>query len=327
MAITPRISIIMAAYNAAPHIAPALESLAQQTINAWELLVIDDGSTDDTSGVVARYMARDPRISYHRLDENSGPAAARNAGLARARGDWITILDSDDRFLPDRLEVLLDHAERERLDIVADNLLLYDEAESAVICEAFAFSDAICHLTPQRLVRNDGPPRIASLGHLKPFIRRSLLMQSGVVYPVEARLGEDFCFLFLLLEKTERAQLIDYAGYLYTLPFSAASGQRAAGTRTAYGSDGLDDLRRTNGSLVDHVARQTPCDRRLLANLRKRGNSLRDEGAWRAARGHVKARRFVTAARILARIDVSFGWQQLTRLAQRRKRRFQTVLR
>lgn len=317
----------MAAYNAAAHVAPALESLQRQTIADWELIVVDDGSSDDTQAEIARRMAGDPRLIFRRLDKNSGPAAARNAGLALARGAWIAILDSDDRFAPDRLEVLLARAERDGLDVLADNLQLYDQAEDAVICKAFAFAGESRALSPHGLTRNDGPPRIASLGHLKPFVRRSFLVETGVAYPVESRIGEDFCFLFRLLEKTGRALLIDYAGYVYTLPFSAASGQRSTSTRTHHGSDGLDELRRANGGLYDHVARQSPADRRLLTLLRKRGNRLRDEGAWRSARDHVKAREFIAAARILAGIDVSFGWEQLARLALRRKRQFQTVLR
>jgi len=327
MAISPRISIIMAAYNAEPHIEPALDSLTRQTFDDWELIVVDDGSQDATCAIVSARAERDARIRCIRLDVNGGPAIARNAGLAVARGEWLTVLDSDDRYEANRLEVLLDRATRDGLDIIADNLLLYDEAAHSIICRGFAFAGETRALTPALLVANDGPPRIASLGHLKPFIRRDFLTGTGVTYPAEARLGEDFCFLFELLRRTERATLIDYAGYVYTLPFSAARGERASGTRTSYGADGLDDLRRTNGHLVDALARDQGGDRRLLAQLSQRGARLRDEGAWRQARRHVKARDFLAAARLLSRIDVSFGWAQLLRLMHRRKGRFQTALR
>lgn len=327
MTATPVITIIMAAYNSAGHIRPALESLLQQTFTQWEVIVVDDGSTDETGAVVEDYARRDPRFVYRRLAQNAGTAAARNAALDLARGHWVTILDSDDRFAADRLEVLLTRARRDDLDIIADNLWLYDETAAAILSLGFSFAGESYSLSPQALVRNDGPPRIASLGHLKPFVRREFITASGVRYPVEARLGEDFCFLFLLLEQTQKARLISYAGYYYTLPFSAAQGVRATGTRTAYGSDGLDDLRRTNESLANHVAAQPGHDRLLVRCLRKRGNGLRDEGAWRLARSHVRARQFIAAALLFSRMDVSFGRDQIQAFINRRRGLIHTVLR
>ena len=316
----------MAAYNAAPHIEASLASVARQSCADWELIVVDDGSADATSDLVAVAAARDVRIRYHRLPQNGGAAAARNAGMSLALGDWITVLDSDDRYEPDRLETLLERAQRDDLDLIADNLSLCDAQNGAVICRGFSFNDESCALTPKRLVVNDGPPRIASLGHLKPFIRRSFLVESGITYPVDARLGEDFCFLFLLLEKTERARLLDYAGYLYTLPFGVASGRQAESTRTSYGFDGLEDLWRTNTLLLHHVAQQATADAVLIRLLKRRGNRLRDEGVWRQARQSVKARKYLRAAWLLSGVAPSFGYAQILALVSRRRGRFETSL-
>ena len=327
MADKPRISIIMAAYNAANHIAPALDSLAQQTFDDWELIVIDDGSTDDTGAVVAAWRARDPRIRSFRMEQNAGPAAARNMGLDAARGDWIAILDSDDRYKPDRLQLLLERAERDDLDVIADNLELFDETKGAIVGLGFSFKGESRALTTQFLVANDGPPRIASLGHLKPFIRRSALEAHKLRYPVESRLGEDFFFLFLVLQKTTRALLVQYAGYIYTLPYNGARGERASGTRTGYGADGLDDLRRSNAALTMQVAQTAFTDQRLLSHLRRRDDRLRDESVWRQARAHAKEQKYLAAAKMLTRVDMAFGWAQLQQIAQRRRGRFTTDLR
>lgn len=327
MTTSPVITVIMAAYNSAGHIRPALDSLLHQTFADWEVIVVDDGSTDDTGAVVSSYASDDPRFVYHRFEDNAGVAAARNAALDLARGDWITILDSDDRFAADRLSVLIERARRDDLDIIADNIWLYDETAAAILSLGFEFTGESFPLSAHALARNDGPPRIASLGHLKPFVRRAFITTSGVRYPAEARLGEDFYFLFLLLEQTRKARLISYAGYYYTLPFSAAQGVRATGTRTAYGSDGLDDLRRSNDSLANHVAAQATHDRMLVGLLRKRGNALRDEGAWRIARRHVKARQFLAALLLFSRMDVSFGRDQIQAFINRRKGVIRTVLR
>ncbi|MDE2363326.1 MAG: glycosyltransferase family 2 protein [Hyphomicrobiales bacterium] len=322
----PRVSVVTAAFNAAGHIASALESVARQTCTDWELIVVDDGSTDSTADVVQGFAARDSRVRYRRLARNAGVAAARNAALGMARGDWVTVLDSDDAYAPDRLQTLLDRAESDGLDIVADNLLLHDAAKDVVVCKAFGIGADACALTRERLVMNDGPPRIASLGHLKPFVRRAFLERSGVLYPADARLGEDFCFLFFLLERTDRAKLLDYAGYRYTLPFSLDSGARAPGTRTPYGSDGLEDLRRTNLLLRNRVALHWPAETGLVALLEKRSDDLRHEGAWREARRSFRLRRYFDAARILARIDPTYRRAQLAALVRHRNGRFQTSL-
>ena len=145
-------------------------------------------------------------------------------------------------------------------------------------------------------------------------------------YPVETRLGEDFCFLFLLLGAAKRAQLVDYAGYRYTLPFSLKSGRRASNTHTSYGSDGLNDLRRANESLMATVALQDGVDSALLSTLQSRSDRLRDEAVWREARGHFRQYRFLRAAAMLARVDLSFAHAQWRAIRDRRKGIFQTTV-
>src|SRR4051794_38179328 len=102
-----KISVITAAYNCSNHIERAVDSVRQQSIADWEMLIIDDASTDDTFEVAKRLAARDQRIKVWRQEVNSGPSAARNRGIEAARGEWITILDADDAFRPLRLERLL----------------------------------------------------------------------------------------------------------------------------------------------------------------------------------------------------------------------------
>lgn len=96
----PAVSIIVPAYNAERTIGPMIDSVLAQTFADWELIIIDDGSTDGTAAVVHGYA--DPRLRYH-FQDNAERSAARNNGLARARGAFITFLDSDDLFLPGKL--------------------------------------------------------------------------------------------------------------------------------------------------------------------------------------------------------------------------------
>lgn len=96
------VSIITPTYNCGRFIAKTIDSVLAQTYRNWEMLIIDDCSTDNTKAVVEQYS--DSRIKYHCLRTNSGAAIARNTALRQASGRWIAFLDSDDLWLPDKLE-------------------------------------------------------------------------------------------------------------------------------------------------------------------------------------------------------------------------------
>jgi teichuronic acid biosynthesis glycosyltransferase TuaG len=105
--VSPRVSIITPAYNAARFLADTIDSVRAQTVQDWELIVVDDGSTDATVAIVQRYAEADPRIRLLR-QANAGPSAARNNGMSAARGTFFAFLDSDDQWLPEFLECQLD---------------------------------------------------------------------------------------------------------------------------------------------------------------------------------------------------------------------------
>lgn len=96
------VSIIMPSYNTEKYIANSIRSVVAQTYTNWELLIVDDCSTDNTDEIVAEF--RDKRIKYLKNEKNSGAAISRNRALREARGKWIAFLDSDDLWLPEKLE-------------------------------------------------------------------------------------------------------------------------------------------------------------------------------------------------------------------------------
>lgn len=99
---TVTVSVIMPAYNCRSTLAESIQSVEGQTFQDWELLIIDDCSNESLQDIVESFA--DPRIRYERLTENSGVAAARNRGIAMAKGRYIAFLDSDDLWLPEKLE-------------------------------------------------------------------------------------------------------------------------------------------------------------------------------------------------------------------------------
>lgn len=98
------VSIITPSWNCGRFVEETIQSILAQTYTHWELLFQDDCSTDDTRELVMRYAAIDPRIKYACNPKNSGAAIARNNALQRATGRWIAFLDSDDLWLPEKLE-------------------------------------------------------------------------------------------------------------------------------------------------------------------------------------------------------------------------------
>jgi teichuronic acid biosynthesis glycosyltransferase TuaG len=98
------ISIIMPTYNSEKYINKTILSVKNQTYSNWELIIIDDCSTDDTKQFVETFLENDERIKYVRLEKNSGAAVARNKGVEIASGDYLAFLDSDDIWLPNKLE-------------------------------------------------------------------------------------------------------------------------------------------------------------------------------------------------------------------------------
>lgn len=97
------VSIITPSYNTARFIAKTIESVLAQTYKSWEMIIVDDCSTDNTDKVVEPYL-EDKRIRYLKNEKNSGAAISRNYALREAKGKWIAFLDSDDLWLPEKLE-------------------------------------------------------------------------------------------------------------------------------------------------------------------------------------------------------------------------------
>jgi glycosyltransferase involved in cell wall biosynthesis len=110
-----KFSIIIPTFNRAHHIEKAIQSVLDQTFEDWELLIIDDGSTDHTRELIRKY--KDPRLHYH-YQKNAERSAARNKGVELAKGEWLCFLDSDDLYLKDHLETIAYHIKKNELQDV-----------------------------------------------------------------------------------------------------------------------------------------------------------------------------------------------------------------
>lgn len=161
----PLISIVMPAHNAARFIEEAVRSVLAQTWTQWELLIVDDASTDGTFDVLSGLLADSPdaRIRVTRVARIGSPAGVRNVALRMAQGEFIAFLDADDRYFPDTLEKLARHLERNpRLIAVYGFARLMSEAGETLPSPAYAphtwknivASRSSCQL-PALLLRKD----------------------------------------------------------------------------------------------------------------------------------------------------------------------------
>jgi glycosyltransferase involved in cell wall biosynthesis len=148
--LAPLVSVIVPAYNAAAYLADALDSLARQSLTDFEVIVVNDGSSDATQAIAESYAARDPRFHVINRETPSGrPACARNLGLREARGRYIAFLDADDVALPTRLAVSVDALQRTGAS------LAFGEFHQFWHSDGTAFPAA--HLEAQRFVERARP--------------------------------------------------------------------------------------------------------------------------------------------------------------------------
>jgi succinoglycan biosynthesis protein ExoO len=208
----PTVSVIMANYRGGATLARALDSVLAQTMGNLEIIVSDDASPDDSVSVVTSIMARDERVRLVASPQNGGPARTRNLALARARGQWIAIVDSDDIVHPERLERLLAAAAHFKADIVADDLLHFHEDGSPPTL-LLADHDKPFPVSAEAWVTAGMDGKLPALGYLKPLIRAEAL---GLLrYDETLRIGEDYDLLLRTLLAGASMWIVPEPWYLY----------------------------------------------------------------------------------------------------------------
>lgn len=121
------VSVIMPAYNAESYIWEAISSVITQTYSIWELIIIDDGSTDTTAKIVNEWLLKDNRIQYY-YQENGKQGKARNFGISKSKGVYLAFLDADDIWLSEKLEIQIKEIQNKNVDLVfADSYIFKND--------------------------------------------------------------------------------------------------------------------------------------------------------------------------------------------------------
>ena len=293
MASHPTVSVITPAYNVAPYIGQCIESLQAQTLSDWEMLIVDDASTDETPAAVQRYLG-DPRIRYMRNEQNLGPGATRNRALDAAQGEWIAIVDADDWIAPERLEKLARFAEAQGAEMVADPMVYHTEWGSVYQVQWAMFAGI-----PRRARTYTAEELIRATPSVQPVIHRGFLHAKDIWYQSTLRLSEDYTLLLEIVLKGARFALLPEPMYYYRV--------RPGTTVTRY--DPLEERRKAVEYLLS-LPETTPRMAQLLrqAYHRRRTNALYPQFARSVKRGDWR-----TAARLL-RESPRLAWMLLTGL-------------
>ncbi len=183
----PAVTVIMPVFNGARFLSEAIDSVLAQTWKDWELVIIDDGSTDSTPSIIAGYT--DSRIrSYRQI--NGGEAVARNKGLDLACGEWIAFLDADDLYLPSALEDHLAHVRATPgVDVSVSDGYIVDVARKPMVRLSELRGSPLTGNVLERLVLSPNAlvPCCAS-------VRRSALQRYGVRFDDALVIGPDYDF-------------------------------------------------------------------------------------------------------------------------------------
>lgn len=189
------VSVIMPSHNSAAFIAETIDSVLDQTYREWELIIVDDRSSDRTLEIVRDYAARDDRVRSIVLEKNGGAAVARNTAIEAAQGRWIAFLDSDDIWTPDKLE--------KQIGMMEATGCPFSYASYDRISEAGEFLSTV-HV----------PPRVRYNQLLKNNVIACLTAvydsrQLGKVMMPLIRKGQDYGLWLILLKRIEHANGIN----------------------------------------------------------------------------------------------------------------------
>ena len=192
----PRISVLMTVYNGAAYLAQSIDSLLSQTFIDWELILVENGSSDASPAIIERY--HDTRIRRFEFSKNIGRTPALRYAFEQARGEYIAVLDADDIALPERL---------------AKQVAYLDAHQRVVLLGAWAdFIDERGAKTGEWRPPTDSQQLIASLGSLNPIVHSSAMFRTAVArevggYPADVPYSQDFALWLELAQRGEFAML------------------------------------------------------------------------------------------------------------------------
>jgi len=191
---SPKVSVIVPVYNVAEYLGQCLDTILLQTLQDIEVICVDDGSTDDSLNILNTYAMFDDRLKVIH-QENAGAAAARNRGLKEAKGEFISVLDSDDFFRPEMLEKMVAKAEEDGSDVVVCGYSVFNHRTQEE-CSEHPLSSEYVYRSP--MAPKDFGDDLFMFCYLPAWnklIRHSFLKKHHIHFDESVRYCDDTCFL------------------------------------------------------------------------------------------------------------------------------------
>lgn len=253
-----RISVIVPAYNLAPYLGASLDSLLSQTYPNLEIIVVDDGSRDETAGVIRTYSGKYPQIKGV-FQENGGVTAARLAGAVQATGEWLGFMDGDDRVEPQMYARLLENAKSTGADIShCGHQLHFPDGRIEYVHGSDEIRVRNCDTGLRELLDN----RLVSLSLCTKLYRRELFAGLDEWMPRDIRYNEDLLMNYYLFSRAKTSVFEGICPYHYLLRKDSAS---CRGISEAY----IFDPIRVRRLLLERCSPQLKdmCQQALVRNL------------------------------------------------------------
>lgn len=224
----PLISVIMPVYNSAEFLHLAVDSVKNQTMEDWELLLIDDGSSDESGKLCDAYAEEDPRIRvFHQ--ENSGITKTRNRGIKESRGKYITFIDNDDEYLPDILERTCSLAEQYEADIVKFGYHVDEDYPNGLKVTRDSCVKKLTILTEENLAEEYQNVRDSGYFNMiwNGIYRRSLFENEKLLFDESVIMGyEDWIFNNNIYTVPATQVVLDYIGYIHYQRYSHSTSKK-----------------------------------------------------------------------------------------------------
>jgi len=218
---SPKVSVIIPCYNAAATIRYSLNSLENQTFHAFEVIIIDDGSTDNTYEIINEYRKHSKLSITLIRQDNQGVSAARNNGIINSRGLYITFLDSDDLYHPDFLSVLFREINDKNKDLVFCRYEFQNDYTDEFSKEPFYMAH---EMTKYQVFDIYNRHRIEKVNFWNGIYRKSILDKENLLFPYNIKYGEDTEFFLKYAFFCEHgAVMIDAVLYKYIVRKNSAS--------------------------------------------------------------------------------------------------------
>ena len=225
----PPVSVVVPVYNAAQYLRPCLDSLLAQTFPAFEAILVDDGSVDNSNAICREYCEKDTRFLLLQKD-NGGASSARNAGLDRARGRYVYFLDSDDALVPEALEKLIACARDNRADLVFFEARTVNEAGVSAVGR-YDYHRQYDPGEPYQMMCEMVRHKEFHVGTPMFFLERKLFTENGLRFR-EGIISEDMIMAYRLFCLAKRAAHVHE--YLYIRRYHADSVTTRAKTEKNY---------------------------------------------------------------------------------------------